>query len=294
MKPFCVHNLAIALAGKEVNMRHRDDERFGSASCGQMLLALAFVVAMFIVPRLFTTSHSSHVETMRPLRVNATATSATSSDRGQEFEPPPYEPDPPEYEPEPPPYEPDLPEPYPYFYVVTDSHIRSGPGTNYRVLRVAKAGELVDIRGCDNDDCAWFRLTNDEWVASHLVEEEFGIPELDRQLQIDASSESVEDAEREYREEIATEVELNNRAAAAEREDMQVENSPNCIGGCTEYPTWCEPPIKGNVSFNGDEKIYHVPGQAYYDETTIDTRYGERWFCTEDEARAAGWRRSKR
>jgi hypothetical protein len=46
--------------------------------------------------------------------------------------------------------------------------------------------------------------------------------------------------------------------------------------------------IKGNISQNG--RIYHVPGSASYDQTQIDTSKGERWFCTEAEARAAGWR----
>jgi len=49
--------------------------------------------------------------------------------------------------------------------------------------------------------------------------------------------------------------------------------------------------IKGNISVMG-ERIYHVPGQAYYDSTRIDTLKGERWFCTEAEARAAGWRKA--
>ena len=50
--------------------------------------------------------------------------------------------------------------------------------------------------------------------------------------------------------------------------------------------------IKGNVSTRG-ERIYHVPGQKYYDETRISASHGERWFCSEEEARAAGWRRSR-
>lgn len=50
--------------------------------------------------------------------------------------------------------------------------------------------------------------------------------------------------------------------------------------------------IKGNISRNGH--IYHVPGGRYYDRTRMDTSKGERWFCSEAEARAAGWRRSKR
>jgi len=65
---------------------------------------------------------------------------------------------------------------------------------------------------------------------------------------------------------------------------------PSCNGGCINPPRGCN--IKGNVSYNTGEKIYHVPGQAYYSETTIDARYGERWFCTEYEAQAAGWRRA--
>ena len=51
--------------------------------------------------------------------------------------------------------------------------------------------------------------------------------------------------------------------------------------------------IKGNISLDG-EKIYHVPGQEFYNATEIDPAYGERWFCTEAEARAAGWRKSQR
>jgi hypothetical protein len=51
--------------------------------------------------------------------------------------------------------------------------------------------------------------------------------------------------------------------------------------------------IKGNVSFDSQEKIYHVPGGQYYNATKIDTGYGERWFCTEQDAINNGWRKSK-
>jgi len=50
--------------------------------------------------------------------------------------------------------------------------------------------------------------------------------------------------------------------------------------------------IKGNISASG-ERIYHLPGQDYYDDTRISAGKGERYFCSEEEARAAGWRRSK-
>ncbi|MEC3860368.1 thermonuclease family protein [Mesobacterium sp. TK19101] len=51
--------------------------------------------------------------------------------------------------------------------------------------------------------------------------------------------------------------------------------------------------IKGNIN-SDDVRIYHVPGQRDYERTTIKTEQGERWFCTEDEALSAGWRRAKR
>jgi hypothetical protein len=50
--------------------------------------------------------------------------------------------------------------------------------------------------------------------------------------------------------------------------------------------------IKGNINSEG-ERIYHVPGGKWYDKTEINEGKGERWFCTESEAKAAGWRPSK-
>ncbi|TPJ88043.1 thermonuclease family protein [Mesorhizobium sp. B2-5-4] len=52
--------------------------------------------------------------------------------------------------------------------------------------------------------------------------------------------------------------------------------------------------IKGNISVNSGEHIYHLPGQEHYDETVVTPSKGERWFCTEGEARAAGWRKARR
>lgn len=51
--------------------------------------------------------------------------------------------------------------------------------------------------------------------------------------------------------------------------------------------------IKGNISNKG-ERIYHVPGQKFYGKTKISEGKGERWFCSEGEAVAAGWRRAMR
>ena len=52
--------------------------------------------------------------------------------------------------------------------------------------------------------------------------------------------------------------------------------------------------IKGNVSHNAGKRIYHMPGQEDYEDTKISPQRGERWFCSEAEARAAGWRKAGR
>lgn len=52
--------------------------------------------------------------------------------------------------------------------------------------------------------------------------------------------------------------------------------------------------IKGNISINSGRRIFHVPGQEDYDATIIRYERGERYFCSEAEARAAGWRKASR
>lgn len=49
--------------------------------------------------------------------------------------------------------------------------------------------------------------------------------------------------------------------------------------------------IKGNISSSG-EKIFHVIGCQSYNKTVIDESEGESWFCSEQEALAAGWRKA--
>lgn len=68
------------------------------------------------------------------------------------------------------------------------------------------------------------------------------------------------------------------------RDTMGVESASQPSKSCR---------IKGNISSSG-ERIYHVPGGQYYDVTRISRAKGERWFCSQAEARKAGWRRSLR
>lgn len=51
--------------------------------------------------------------------------------------------------------------------------------------------------------------------------------------------------------------------------------------------------IKGNISAKGS-RIYHMPGQRDYEATRISVAKGEAFFCTEAEARTAGFRPAKR
>jgi hypothetical protein len=51
--------------------------------------------------------------------------------------------------------------------------------------------------------------------------------------------------------------------------------------------------IKGNISAKG-ARIYHLPGQEFYQRTGIRPEQGERWFCSEAQARASGWRPARR
>ena len=60
------------------------------------------------------------------------------------------------------------------------------------------------------------------------------------------------------------------------RWDMAQSSSPN---GCA---------IKGNISRHG--RIYHMPWNSWYSRVKIDQAKGERWFCSEGDAVAAGWR----
>lgn len=59
------------------------------------------------------------------------------------------------------------------------------------------------------------------------------------------------------------------------------------------FPPGPDCKIKGNISSKG-QRIYHLPGQRHYEETGIRPERGERWFCSEAEAAAAGWRRARR
>lgn len=57
-------------------------------------------------------------------------------------------------------------------------------------------------------------------------------------------------------------------------------------------PPVAECNIKGNVNRNG-QRIYFLPGNSAYGKVKMDKGLGERWFCSEQEAIAAGWRKAR-
>ena len=67
----------------------------------------------------------------------------------------------------------------------------------------------------------------------------------------------------------------------ADRWERAVAEAP---GGC---------PIKGNIARDG-ERIYHTPWSPWYGRTKISEGKGERWFCDEGAAQAAGWRAAEK
>lgn len=77
----------------------------------------------------------------------------------------------------------------------------------------------------------------------------------------------------------ATSVPITAQAQLLAAESAANAPSPNCI-------------IKGNVNHKG-ERIYFRPGQLDYARVDM-SKPGKRWFCTEDEAKAAGWRPAAR
>ena len=50
--------------------------------------------------------------------------------------------------------------------------------------------------------------------------------------------------------------------------------------------------IKGQISYHTGEKKYLLPGCSDYAQTLIEKFRGEDWFCTEKEAKAAGFVKS--
>lgn len=72
------------------------------------------------------------------------------------------------------------------------------------------------------------------------------------------------------------------KTASTNSTTTQTSNTTTNTNSCT---------IKGNIS-SSKEKIFHVVGCGSYNKTVIDESKGEKWFCSEQEAIDAGWRKA--
>lgn len=59
--------------------------------------------------------------------------------------------------------------------------------------------------------------------------------------------------------------------------------APNAKEGCQ---------IKGNVD-RLDKRWYHLPSFRHYEQVIVNLEHGDRWFCTEEDAQAAGFERAR-
>ena len=156
------------------------------------------------------------------------------------------------------------------------ANLRSGPGVNYPIVGSASAGTPLDIsaRTAAGD---WLLLATGVWISADLVTNAPAVPIADIISTPPATS------VRSVAPTVASPVTPGGSTKP---------NAFTCIGGCAVPPDpSCA--IKGNVNSQG-ERIYHTPGQRDYDKTDIKPEEGDRWFCTEEEAQAAGFRHAQR
>lgn len=92
-----------------------------------------------------------------------------------------------------------------------------------------------------------------------------------------------------YHHDTTSQAELLKTAA-----DVAKENKLGIFGACQSLTNTKNPScvIKGNR--DRLRKTYHVPGCTQYPYTVVEEDIGEQWFCTEKEAKAAGYVKSER
>lgn len=136
------------------------------------------------------------------------------------------------------------------------ANIRTGPGTNYPVLKQLNQGASITPL---NKSGEWYYLGQDSSKNDSYIHE------------------SVVCAQ------------PGSTAVAGSTEPGATEPTSTCPSGCAEQPAGCS--IKGNISSKTIDKVYYLSGDPGYDQVVVDPDYGERWFCSEAEAQANGWRR---
>ncbi|MCU5182437.1 sunset domain-containing protein, partial [Bacillus toyonensis] len=115
-----------------------------------------------------------------------------------------------------------------------------------------------------------------------------------RKAQEDAQRKAQEDAQRKAQEDAQRKAQED----ASQKKSAIVSSSSGNHGGSNGQPFQNNPnddkesntTCKGQIKGNANSKKYHVPGGQYYDSTKDNIV----WFCSEADAQAAGYVKSKR
>ncbi|PHA11648.1 sunset domain-containing protein [Bacillus toyonensis] len=118
--------------------------------------------------------------------------------------------------------------------------------------------------------------------------------ETDRKAQEDADRKAQEDAQRKAQEDAQRKAQED----ASQKKSAIVSSSSGNHGGSNGQPFQNNPSddkesnttCKGQIKGNANSKKYHVPGGQFYDSTKDNIV----WFCSEADAQAAGYVKSKR
>ncbi|MEG7927916.1 protein TolA [Bacillus cereus] len=141
--------------------------------------------------------------------------------------------------------------------------------------------------------------------ANHKAQEEAqrkAQEEAQRKAQEEANHKAQEEAQRKAQEEAQRKAqeEANRKAheEASQKSNAVVSSSSGNHNGSNRKPFQNDPSddkeanttCKGQIKGNANSKKYHVPGGQYYDSTKDNIV----WFCSEADAQAAGYVRSKK
>ncbi len=74
------------------------------------------------------------------------------------------------------------------------------------------------------------------------------------------------------------------------RDWLEEMAAPGCGQGCAYHKPGCD--IKGEIYPEWNDKVYFLPTSKSYGAVNMDDQYTHRWFCTENEATANGWKKS--
>ncbi|WP_264448895.1 cell envelope integrity protein TolA [Bacillus cereus] len=118
--------------------------------------------------------------------------------------------------------------------------------------------------------------------------------EADRKAQEEAQRKAQEEADRKAQEE----AQHKAQEEASQKKSATVSSSSVNRGGSNGQPFQNDPSddkesnttCKGQIKGNANSKKYHVPGGQYYDSTKDNIV----WFCSEADAQANGYVKSKR